>query len=141
VSTASSEFPVIRLAQPFERLRDRSDAHSMQFGIAPCVQLRAVDTDRAHRAVLDYAASVFALAGFEVLTGESNIAPDVTSVCLIAADQPEEVRVLVESLDPSKLIVVTDAIDSSLMSTQVMLFPGCDVASALSGALDQAGVK
>ena len=141
VSTASSEFPVIRLAQSFERLRDRSDAHSMQFGVAPRVQLRAVATDRAHRAVLDYAAGVFALAGFEVLTGESNIAPDVTSVCLIAADRPEEVRVLVESLDPSKLIVVTDAIDSSLMSTQVMLFPGCDVASALSGALDQAGVK
>jgi methylmalonyl-CoA mutase len=139
--TASGEFPVIRLAQPFEQLRDRSDAHAAQFGNPPRVQLRAVDTDRAHRAVLDYAAGTFALAGFEVLTGESDGTPDITSVCLIAADQPEEVRALVESLDPSELIVVTDAVGDSLMATEVMLFPGCDVVSVLAGALDQAGVK
>ncbi|CAN5457947.1 methylmalonyl-CoA mutase family protein [soil metagenome] len=60
--------PVIRYAEDFEDLRDRSDAHAVATGHRPRVVLAALGPPAAHSARLSFAANLFQAGGIEPLT-------------------------------------------------------------------------
>ena len=96
-ASAEGALAPLRLAEPFERLRDRSDAILKRTGSRPRVYLAALRPEPAHRGRVAYAREWLEAGGFEaVYDGESATAEEAIErvkasgaglVCLCGGDQ------------------------------------------------------
>lgn len=76
--------PSLRLAEPFEALRDRADAFALAHGRRPAVRLVVLGTPAAAAPRLGFARDLFAIGGFETMeTAEGPAA----LVCLCGSDE------------------------------------------------------
>ncbi len=71
-SAGASTLPRIRLAEPFERLRDRSDAYFAEHGIRPKVFLACLGRPADFNARASFAKSLFESGGIEAVEGKGD---------------------------------------------------------------------
>lgn len=129
--------PRLRLAEPFEQLRDRSDSHLAQHGKRPKIFLACLGRPADFNARASFAKSLFEAGGIAAITPEgTQMREDMVTAfkasgaklaCLCSSD---EVYVS-EAVDAAKALVQAGA-------TRVYLAgkPGAD-----RGALEQAGIS
>ena len=65
----------VRLAEPFEALRDRSDVHREKYGARPIALLVTVGPSSAHRGRLELARAMVPVGGFDVQVADESGAP------------------------------------------------------------------
>ena len=87
--------PVIRYAEPFEDLRDRSDRHAESTGARPKVFLAALGPVSAHSGRVGFASNLFQAGGLEPVEGAGSIEELATAftasgssvACLCSSDK------------------------------------------------------
>jgi methylmalonyl-CoA mutase len=78
-----SRLPATRLAEPFEALRDASDAHLARTGARPLAVLVAIGSASEHRARVDFARSAVTVGGFapQVVDEQHLVAAPLGVIC------------------------------------------------------------
>ena len=95
VAADGALLPVIRYAEDFEALRDRSDSHAERTGRRPVVFLAGLGPSSAHSGRSGFAANLFQAAGIEPLAGSGQPeelaaqfrAAGTTIACLCSSDR------------------------------------------------------
>lgn len=151
-----SVFPAMRLAEPFEALRDESDAALARTGARPKAFLAALGATASSAARVGFARGAFEAGGFEVVaSGELRSADEAVQAlklcgasvaCLCGADAdyaaaPAHARALVEA--GARFIALAGRPgeqESALREagTQDFIYVGSDLAGTLKAALEQA---
>ncbi len=152
--TKAEALPMIRLAEPFEALRDRAEAHHVTTGKRPAIFLATLGPLAEHTARADFARNLFAAGGVEAK--EPPVPPSSTaeltaafkaSNCAIAVICGSDKRYEAEATEAAKVLkeagaqrvwlagkFEADAVDSHI-------FMGCDVVHETKLALTELGVK
>jgi methylmalonyl-CoA mutase len=154
VSQSPGALPRLRYAEPFENLRDRSDAHLAATGHRPTVFLAAFGPVRAHTARLSFAANLLAAGGIEAVAASGEPAELIAAfqsaatplALLCSSDQlyAERAAELAGSLKaagarhvwlagPAQSAGGVDGIEGAV-------FAGCNAVAALRSMLDALGV-
>ena len=144
----------ISIAEPFERLRDRSEAHLEQTGARPSVFLATLGPLAEHTARADFARNLFAAGGIEAkaapVTPESVAelaAAFAASGCKIAvlcgADKrnADEAETAASALKDKGAAALWLAGKQEAAGIERQIFMGCDVVHELTVALAELGVK
>lgn len=151
VSTSTEALAPIRLSEPFERLRDRSDAHLAQHGMRPKIFLACLGRASDFNARASFAKSLFEAAGIEALQGNGdNLVKRFKEsgarlACLCSSDKVYER----EAADAAKALTEAGALcvylagkpganQAALEKAGVSTFlhPGCDTLTVLNEAYD-----
>ncbi len=149
----------IRLAEPFERLRDRSDAILRSAGARPKVYLAALGPESKHRRRVQFMRERLEIGGFETVTdGEAATPAEAVArlkasgaplVCLCAADETyaEQAAAFARALHASGAHGVALAgrpgeFEPAWRAAGVdqFIFAGGDAVAALQGLYDRIGV-
>ncbi|MPY83380.1 MAG: methylmalonyl-CoA mutase [Actinophytocola sp.] len=151
----SGGLPRIRYAQPYERLRDRADAHLAEHGKRPKVFLATLGPIAAHTARATFAANLFAAGGIEpVNPGATETVADVlgafvgshTAVaCLCGTDmayaeQADEVTAALRKAG-AKAVLLAGKPTDAYEGVTGFVHKGCDVPEVLATTLDTLGVS
>jgi methylmalonyl-CoA mutase len=132
-SAIASALPRLRLAEPFERLRDKSDAILKKTGARPRIFLAVLGKPADFTARANFAKNFFEVGGIETIEGasESLAASFKTSgaplVCLCGADKTYEIE------------AAGAAVALKIAGTQHIYLAGCP--TELEAALKAAGVQ
>ncbi|MQA61904.1 MAG: methylmalonyl-CoA mutase [Actinophytocola sp.] len=147
--------PTLRYAEPYEELRDRSDAYLAEHGSRPKVFLATLGTIAAHTARAGFAANLFAAGGIEpinpgptstvadVLAAYVNSHAPVACLCgtdLAYAEQADEVAAALRKAGAKSVLLAgkpTDAYDG----ITGFVHQGCDALDVLTTTLRTVGVK
>jgi methylmalonyl-CoA mutase len=154
VSVRKKVLTPMRLAEPFERLRDRSDAHLAQHGTRPKVFLACLGRAADFNARASFAKSLFESGGIEAVEGKGeNLAKRFKEsgaklACLCSSDKIYER----EAEDVAKALVQAGAVRvylagkpgssrSALAKAGVSTFlhQGCDTLEILTASYDEIG--
>jgi methylmalonyl-CoA mutase len=152
VSATTEALAPIRLAEPFERLRDRSDAHLAQHGMRPKIFLACLGRAADFNARASFAKSLFESGGIEAVEGKGdNLAKRFKEsgaklACLCSSDKIYER----EAVDAAKVLTEAGALRVYLTGkpganpaalekagVSTFLHPGCDTLEILNGAYDE----
>jgi methylmalonyl-CoA mutase len=149
VGTAA--LPRIRLGEPFEKLRDKSDASLAKTGARPKVFLAVVGKPADFSARVNFAKNFFEAGGIETIEGEpgspaaSFTASGATLACLCGADKIYETEAAATastlSAAGAKHIYLAGRpaeLETGLKSAgvQSFIFAGCDALATLTAAYD-----
>ena len=144
----------IRLAQPFEALRDRAEIHSQQKGKRPSLFLATLGPIAEHNARADFTRNFFAAGGIETLSAP--IAPETTAECAGAfkasgcdlaiicgpdARYETDAETLAAALKEAgaRRVYLAGKMDAAGIDTNI--FMGCDRLHVLKLTLAELGVK
>jgi methylmalonyl-CoA mutase len=150
--------PVQRPAEPFELLRDRSDAHRVSTGARPRVFLAALGSSAAHSGRVGFATNVFQAGGLELVTGSGAVAEIVaaftesgsTVACLCSSDPVyvDQAAPIAAALKASGAAYVwlagrpgEQADSDAAAGIDGYLYVGVDVLAVLQITLDTLGVS
>jgi methylmalonyl-CoA mutase len=144
--------PRVRLAEPFERLRERSDARLAESGIRPRVFLANLGTTSAYAARASFAKNFFEAGGIEAASNEGFASPDkmveafmasgASLACLCSSDEVYARQAAAAARDLRGagaavwLAGRPGCLESALRDAGVnrFVFAGCDALSALEEA-------
>ena len=153
---SASALPSVRLAEPFEALRDASDAHLGAHGHRPRVFLANLGPVAVHNARSTFAANAFAAGGIEALgndgfadpavLGEAFAASGARVACLCSSDavyaeQAEAAARALKSAGAGTVYLAgrpADAVALRAAGVDDLLFAGCDLLALLRTAQDHA---
>jgi methylmalonyl-CoA mutase len=156
---SQSALPCIRLAQPFEHLRDASDRVLAATGARPRVFLANLGTPSDFTARTTFAKSFFEAGGIEAITNDSFIdlaelaaaftASGARLVCLCSSNDvytKEAAATAKELARPGAHIYLAGRpgeLEEALKSAGVksFIYAGCDMLTALRAAHDFLGIK
>lgn len=152
LSTNEAALAPIRLSEPFERLRDRSDAHLAQHGARPKVFLACLGRPADFNSRASFAKSLFESGGIEAVQGHGdNLVKRFTDsgaklACLCSSDKLYER----EAVDAAKALSQAGAVrvylagkaganQAALEKSGVSTFlhQGCDTLQILNSAYDE----
>jgi methylmalonyl-CoA mutase len=85
---AVEPIPAARLAEPYEELRLRAEAHAAGTGARPAVFLANVGPLAQHKARADFSAAFFQPGGFEVISGDGAGTPEAAAEAAAASGAP-----------------------------------------------------
>jgi methylmalonyl-CoA mutase len=150
-SPGASALPRVRLAEPFERLRDRSDAYRAEHGTRPKVFLACLGRPSDFNARAAFAKSLFESGGIEAVEAKGeNLAKrfkdsGASLACLCSSDKvyANEAVSVTKALAAAgaKHIYLAgkpmerEALETAGIST--FLHQGCDTLSVLNAAYDE----
>jgi methylmalonyl-CoA mutase len=152
LSTKEKALTPIRLAEPFERLRDRGDAHLAQHGMRPKIFLACLGRASDFNARASFAKSLFEAAGIEAVPGnDDNLVKRFKEsgarlACLCSSDKvyEREAAAAANALTEAGALCVYLAgkpganqavLEKAGVST--FLHPGCDTLEILNAAYDE----
>ncbi|MFC5753065.1 methylmalonyl-CoA mutase family protein [Actinomadura rugatobispora] len=142
---AGGGLPVVRYAQDFEALRDRSDAHAEATGARPKVYLATLGPIAVHTARASFAANLFQAGGIETVSGdpEGFAASGATVACLCSSDKlyGEQAEDAARTLKESGAVKVWLAGKGTFEGVDAHVFAGCDAVAVLETTLDDLGVN
>jgi methylmalonyl-CoA mutase len=145
LSAERGGLPVVRYAQDFEALRDRSDAHAETTGSRPRVFLATLGPIAVHTARASFAANLFQAGGIETVTGEpGEFAASGTAVaCLCSSDKlyADQAEDAARALKEAGAVKVWLAGKGSYEGVDARVFAGCDAVTALETTLDDLRVN
>ncbi|WP_329520913.1 methylmalonyl-CoA mutase subunit beta [Spirillospora sp. NBC_01491] len=137
--------PVVRYAQDFEALRDRSDAHEADTGTRPRVFLATLGPIAAHTARASFAANLFQAGGIETVGGppEEFAASGAAVACLCSGDRiyEEGAASAARTLKDAGAARVWLAGRGSYDGVDGHVFAGCDAIAVLETTLGDLGVN
>ncbi|MEM6556429.1 MAG: methylmalonyl-CoA mutase family protein, partial [Pseudomonadota bacterium] len=144
----------ISIAEPFERLRDRSEAHLEQTGARPAIFLATLGPLAEHTARADFARNLFAAGGIEAKAAP---VPPKSPAELAAAFAASGCKIVVLCGADKRYADEAETAASALMEKGAAalwlagkqeaagidrhIFMGCDVVHELTVALAELGVK
>lgn len=139
--------PRRRHGEPYERLRDRCDAHLAATGSRPMVLLVTVGPGRGGLTAATFVTGALQPGGLAVATAtadgavETFTGGDATAVCLCLGDQPGDVGELVTALRDAgaERVLVTGSAGEGV-DADARLVPGIDLVATLTDLLDAMGV-
>jgi len=152
VSSDDMALAPIRLAEPFERLRDRSDAYLAKHGTRPKVFLACLGRAADFNARASFAKSLFEAGGIEAVEGKGdNLVKRFKEsgarlACLCSSDKiyEREAADAAKALSQAGAVRVylagkPDANQAALEKAGVSTFlhPGCDTLEILNAAYDE----
>jgi methylmalonyl-CoA mutase len=144
-SAAPGGLPVVRYAQDFEALRDRSDAHAEATGARPRVFLATLGPIAVHTARASFAANLFQAGGIETVTGEPGAfaASGAAVACLCSSDRlyADQAGDAARALKEAGAVKVWLAGKGSYEGVDSHVFAGCDAVEVLATTLDDLGVN
>ncbi len=154
---AVAPLPSIRMAEPFERLRDLSDAHLAKTGSRPKVFLANLGPISAFTARATFAKNFFEAAGIEAVTNEgfsdqnklreAYLESKAKLSCICSTDEIYEKHAIdavatLRDAGSSPIFLAGRAGDSEKTLTAAgittFIYAGCDTLKVLSEALDAA---
>jgi methylmalonyl-CoA mutase len=103
--TAASPFPTFRLAEPFEKIRERTARHAAATGHLPKVLLLKRGDVKMRTARANFALNFFGCAGFAVAESEEYAGTDADLLILCSSD-PEYLPFAQEVCSQSKVPVI-----------------------------------
>jgi methylmalonyl-CoA mutase len=145
--------PVVRLAEEYERLRDRSDAVLAESGRRPTVFLATLGPVAAHNARAMFAANLFQAGGIDTPTaGATSTVDEVVAAfgesgasiaCLCGtdksyADLAEPTAMALQAAGATRVLLAGSPRDGS--SVDGYVHKGCDALAVLTDTLDALGV-
>jgi methylmalonyl-CoA mutase len=152
VSTSTEALTPSRLAEPFERLRERSDAYLAEHGARPKVFLACLGRASDFNARASFAKSLFEAAGIEAVQGNGdNLTKRFKEsgarlACLCSSDKVYER----EATDAAKALIQAGALRVYLAGkpganqaalekagVSTFLHQGCDTLQILASAYDE----
>ncbi|MGE5259788.1 MAG: methylmalonyl-CoA mutase family protein [Actinomycetota bacterium] len=150
-AAAASALPRIRLAEPFERLRDQSDAYLAKHGTRPKVFLACLGRASDFNARASFAKSLFEAAGLEAVEGKGdNLAKRFTEsgaalACLCSSDKvyATEAVSLAKALaagGAKHIYLAGKPADRAALASagiRTFLHQGCDTLTVLNAAYDE----
>ncbi|PRX01517.1 UNVERIFIED_ORG: heterodimeric methylmalonyl-CoA mutase small subunit [Actinomadura viridilutea] len=143
--TSGKGLPVVRYAQDFEALRDRSDAHAERTGSRPKVFLATLGPIAVHTARATFAANLFQAGGIETVAGppEEFAASGATVACLCSSDAlyEEQAADAARTLKDAGAVKVWLAGKGSYDGVDARIFAGCDAVDVLETTLADLGVN
>ncbi|MFC6886010.1 MULTISPECIES: methylmalonyl-CoA mutase subunit beta [Actinomadura] len=144
-SAPSGGLPVVRYAQDFEALRDRSDAHAERTGTRPAVYLATLGPIAVHTARASFAANLFQAGGIETVSGppEEFAASGAKVACLCSSDKlyGEGASAAARTLREAGAVRVWLAGKGSYDGVDDQIFAGCDAVATLETTLHDLGVS
>ncbi|MEW2354736.1 methylmalonyl-CoA mutase subunit beta [Spirillospora sp. NPDC029432] len=144
-AAAPGGLPVVRYAQDFEALRDRSDAHAAATGARPKVFLATLGPIAVHTARASFAANLFQAGGIETVAGEPGAfaASGAAVACLCSSDKlyAEQAEEAARALKEAGAVKVWLAGKGSYEGVDSHVFAGCDAVDVLETTLDDLGVN
>ncbi len=159
VARSAGALPSLRLTEPFEALRDSSDAHLASHQARPCVFLGNLGPVAIHNARSTFASNAFAAGGIEALgnDGFSDVGELAEAfaqsgahiACLCSSDQiyEREAAPAAEALKAAGATMVylagrpADADALKAAGVDGFLFAGCDLLALLGEAQQRAVAK
>jgi methylmalonyl-CoA mutase len=158
--TAVEPLPLRRLAEPYERLRDRADAHAARTGKRPQVFLATLGDLATHSARATWAGNFLAAGGIEAVGGgELHTSAEVgrafagsgaSVACLCASDAvyaglAEATAGALRAAGARQVLLAgrPKAQEAALTAAgvDVFLHAGCDAPAVLAGLQEALGVK
>ncbi|MGI5162922.1 methylmalonyl-CoA mutase family protein [Spirillospora sp. CA-253888] len=137
--------PVVRYAQDFEALRDRSDAHAEATGARPKVYLATLGPVAVHTARASFAANLFQAGGIETVSGppEDFAASGATVACLCSGDKvyAEQAASAARALKEAGAVKVWLAGKGDHDGVDAHVHAGCDAVAVLETTLSDLGVN
>jgi methylmalonyl-CoA mutase len=144
--------PRVRYAEPFEALRDRSDAQLAATGARPTVFLAAFGPVPAHTGRLGFARNLLAAGGIEAVVGTGG--PDelaaafgaagssLALLCSSDAEYAEQAGPLAARLKAAGAaqVWIAGPLDFVGSGIDAAVFTGCDAVAALESMLEIVGV-
>jgi len=152
LSTRKSALTPIRLAEPFERLRDRSDAYLAQHGSRPKVFLACLGRAADFNARASFAKSLFEAGGIEAVesSGDNLVKRFKESgarlACLCSSDRVYEreaadaARALIQAGAPRVYLAGEPGANQAALEkvgVSSFLHQGCDTLQILTAAYDE----
>lgn len=142
----AAPFPIFRLAEPFEKIRERTARHARETGHAPRVLLLKRGDLRMRMARADFALNFFGCAGFEIDESEDYIENAADLIVLCSSD-PEYLPFAQEVCPMTAAPVVvagnpndqTDALKAAGVSGFIHV--GSDAVETLTGWQNLLGLK
>ncbi|GAB2961403.1 methylmalonyl-CoA mutase small subunit [Amycolatopsis acidiphila] len=144
--------PKRRYAQPFEQLRDRSDAHLAEHGERPTIFLATLGPLASHTARAMFASNLFQAGGIEPVNPgavddpvEAFKASGATVACLCGSDKSygEQANEVAAGLRAAgaKAVLLAGRPDESYRGISGFAHTGCDALAVLTSTLETLGVK
>jgi methylmalonyl-CoA mutase len=141
----TAALPRIRLAEPFELLRERSDKILAKTGVRPRVFLATLGTLAEFTPPASFAKNFFEAGGIEAVGGEGNAANSAALACLCSSDRiyEKEGAAAAAALKAAGVRHIYLAgrpgeQEAALRSAgvQSFIYEGCDLLSTLNAAYD-----
>lgn len=152
--TVAPPLDQMRIAEPFEALRDRSEAHLAATGTRPSIFVATLGPLAEHTARADFARNLFAAGGIEAKSAPVPPQSDAelaaafrASGCqigvLCGSDKryTEAAKGAAKALKDSGMVALWLAGKSETENVDRHIFMGCDVVHELTVALAELGVK
>jgi methylmalonyl-CoA mutase len=139
-------FPQFRLAEPFEKIRKRTETHARAAGRAPKVLLLKRGDVKMRTARANFALNFFGCAGFEITESEEYAGTDADLLILCSSD-PEYLAFAQEVCAAAKIPVIVagnpkDQIDAlKAAGVQGFVHVGCDAVATLTDWQNRLGVR
>ena len=151
LSTNEAALGPIRLAEPFERLRDRSDSYLAQHGARPKVFLACLGRAADFNARASFAKSLFESGGIEAVEGKGdNLAKRFTEsgaklACLCSSDkvyqrEAADVAKALAEAGAARIYLAGKPTDKAALERagiSSFLHQGCDTLQILNAAYDE----
>ena len=151
LSTNEAALGPIRLAEPFERLRDRSDSYLAQHGARPKVFLACLGRAADFNARASFAKSLFESGGIEAVEGKGdNVAKRFTEsgaklACLCSSDkvyqrEAGDVAKTLAEAGATRIYLAGKPTDKAALERagiSSFLHQGCDTLQILNAAYDE----
>ncbi|MFA6288801.1 MAG: methylmalonyl-CoA mutase family protein [Opitutaceae bacterium] len=128
-----------RVAQPFEELREASDAYAAQTGARPKVFLAKMGPPLQHKARADFSAGFFATGGFEALGKQSFETAETAAAAAIASNASVVVLCSTDDTYPELVPVFAKAVKTANPAVTVVL-AGMPADAAVVTAFRAAGI-
>jgi len=148
---STAALPRIRLGEPFEKLRDKSDASLAKTGARPKIFLAVLGKPADFSARVNFAKNFFEAGGIETIEGEpgspatSFTASGATLVCLCGADKTHEMEAAAAAAALNAagarhiyLAGRPAGLETALKSAgvQSFIYAGCDALATLNATYD-----
>lgn len=144
--TGASPFPQFRLAEPFEKIRERTARHASETGHAPKVLLLKRGDVKMRTARANFALNFFGCAGFEISESEVYVGTDADLVVLCSSDE-EYLPFAQEVCSAARVPVIVagnpkEQIDAlKAVGVQGFVHVGSDAVETLTDWQNRLGVK
>jgi methylmalonyl-CoA mutase len=152
VDTRNGGLPSVRYAQPFEELRDRSDAHLAAHGARPRVFLATLGPVAAHTARAGFAGNLFQAGGIEtinpgatddVVAAFTGSGAEVACLCGTEAAYEENGAEVAAALKRAgaRAVLLAGKPTEDHADVTGFVYAGCDAIDVLTSTLETLGVE
>jgi methylmalonyl-CoA mutase len=129
-----------RRAEPFERLRRRTDAHVAATGVRPKVFLATLGPRKQHAARAEFSAGFFAAGGFEVVPNPGFPTPEAAAAAALASGAPVVVVCSTDDTYPALVPPLAGALKAAGAAAPVVVLAGLPATPELQERFRAAGV-